>query len=92
MSQHPPAMTQSDFAKARGVTKMAVSQWKKKGLLVFTDKGLVDVAKSTARIDSRPAVNKGGKANRVDRLPPMQDERRPPKRRSGLFRPERWSW
>lgn len=72
MNDLPLAMTQSDFAKSRGVSKMAVSQWKKKGLLVFTSDGLVDVAASTALIDSRPVVNRGGKAARQTALPEIE--------------------
>jgi hypothetical protein len=49
-------LTMAAFAKRRGVSKSAVTKWKQRGLLVFTSKGLVDVAASEARLTERPAV------------------------------------
>ena len=48
------------FAKHRGVSKTAVTKWKKRGLLVFMPDGKVDVAASDARLTDRPAVYRGG--------------------------------
>lgn len=48
-------MTQAEFARHRGVTKGAVSNWKKAGLLAFandsTGKMLVDVVRSDAKLN-----------------------------------------
>ena len=57
-----PRMTQAEFAVHRGVQKSAVSNWKKKGLLVFVedaDKLKVDVARSDARINANVDPTRG---------------------------------
>ena len=46
-------VTKAEFARMRGVTEAAVSMWIKRGLLVVTDDGLVDVKASEAILDSR---------------------------------------
>jgi len=51
----------SEFARMRGVSRAAVGAWNKRGLLVL-DGGLVDVDASTARLDARPEVYRGGRA------------------------------
>ncbi len=69
--------TQSEFAALRGVRKSAVSNWKTKGLLVFTadpdqpGKQLVDVAKSNALID-RFVDQHRGRPNRATRTDAAQ--------------------
>lgn len=49
-------MTQTEFARHRGVGKPAVSNWKKKGWLVFAEgpggKPLVDVARTDAKLNA----------------------------------------
>lgn len=49
-------MTQSQFAKHRGVGKSAVSNWKTQGLLVFADEGAgprVHVERTEAKLNAR---------------------------------------
>jgi hypothetical protein len=52
--------TMAGFAKHRGVSKTAVTKWKKRGLLVFLPDGKIDVAASDALLADRPAVYRGG--------------------------------
>jgi hypothetical protein len=52
--------TLAGFAKLRGVSRAAVTKWKKRGLLVFTSDGNVDIAASDARLEDRPPVYRGG--------------------------------
>ena len=50
-------MTQAEFARHRGVSKPAVSNWKKAGLLILAEDAYgrtkVDVARSEARLNAR---------------------------------------
>lgn len=53
-------MTKAEFAKHRGVSKAAVSQWANAGRIVLTGDGQVDVAASEARLAG--SINtRGGK-------------------------------
>lgn len=57
-------MTQAEFARHRGVTKPAVTGWKKKGHLVFAEdpksgRPLVDVARSDARLNANIDPGRG---------------------------------
>ncbi|SEM62604.1 hypothetical protein SAMN05192583_0879 [Sphingomonas gellani] len=56
-------LTQTAFAKHRGVGKSAVSNWKKAGLLVFADDGtgalLVDVTRTEAKLNARLDPTRG---------------------------------
>lgn len=61
-------MTQADYARHRGVTRPAVSNWKKAGLLVMAEDPAdgrikVDVARSDARINGRVDPGRGRPAN-----------------------------
>lgn len=46
-----PGVTQTEFAKLRGVTKGRVSQWKTANMLVLNDDGSVDVEASNAKLN-----------------------------------------
>lgn len=64
----PQMMTQADYARHRGVTAPAVSNWKKAGLLVMAEdpsdgRIKVDVARSDARINGRVDPGRGRPAN-----------------------------
>jgi len=58
------AMSQAEYSRHRGSSRFAVTAWKRQGLLVFNSDGKIDVAASDALLDARPAVKKGGRANR----------------------------
>lgn len=64
----PPAMTQAEFAKLRGVSEAMVSRWKAKGLLVFTVEGRVNVPASMDLLGRMLDPARGGNraARRVD--------------------------
>jgi hypothetical protein len=53
------------FARRCGVSKMCVSKWKRRGLLVFAANGLVDVAASNAVLAQRPQRYRGGAVKRA---------------------------
>ena len=64
MTKHPNMMTQTDYAKYKGVHKSRVTQWKKDGRLVFSDDGkFILVAESDVRL--KETVNLNGYANSV---------------------------
>ena len=56
-------LSQTDFARHRGVGKSAVSNWKKAGMIVFADDGagrlLVDVMRTEARLNARIDPTRG---------------------------------
>jgi len=54
----------AEFARLRNVSRAAVGAWDRRGLLVL-DGGLVDVEASTARLDARPEVYRGGRAKQI---------------------------
>jgi hypothetical protein len=58
-----PFVSQAEFARYRGVSRFAVTHWKRRGLLVMKD-GRVDVAASETLIDARPEKFQGGTTNR----------------------------
>jgi hypothetical protein len=55
-------LVQSQFAELHGVNRSTVTGWKRRGYLVFTRDGLVDVAKSNAALARRPAGAIAGNA------------------------------
>lgn len=60
MSHAKNAMTQADFARYRGVSRVNVTKWKSRGLLVFEADGRVAVTESDARLAARPETFRGG--------------------------------
>lgn len=72
----PELMTQAAFARHRGVTRPAVSNWKKAGLLVLAEDPAdgrikVDVGRSDARINGRVDPGRGRPANAA---PPVAEQ------------------
>lgn len=71
-------MTQADYARHRGVTRPAVSNWKKAGLLVLAEDPVdgrikVDVVRSDARVNGRVDPGRGRPANAAaPMLPPAE--------------------
>lgn len=64
MTKLPNMMTQTEYAKYKGVHKSRVTQWKKDGRLVFSADGkFILVAESDARL--KETVNLNGYANSV---------------------------
>ena len=57
-------LSQADFARHRGVSRNAVTVWKRKGLLVLNGAGLVDVNETEWKLDERPPIYRGGVAHR----------------------------
>lgn len=57
------ALPQGQFCKLMGVSKGRGSQWKKAGMLVFNEDGLVLVDESRARLDARLDMQKRAAAN-----------------------------
>lgn len=55
-------VTQKEFAEICGVSKAAVTKWKAKGLLVFGENNLVNVAATQEKLEKRPAKYRGGTA------------------------------
>ncbi|WLT09635.1 hypothetical protein RAM19_05755 [Bartonella apihabitans] len=55
-------VTQKEFAEICGVSKAAVTKWKSKGLLVFGENNLVNVAATQEKLENRPAKYRGGTA------------------------------
>jgi len=53
-------MTQSEYARARAVSRQLVSRWKKQGRLVLTDDGRVDVQASDRVLQSVLDPTRGG--------------------------------
>ena len=60
----PKFLIQADFARRRGVSRKAVTGWKQKGLLVFSDVGLIDVEASEWNPVQRPASYRRGVTHR----------------------------
>ncbi|NEU14653.1 hypothetical protein G3T14_21450 [Methylobacterium sp. BTF04] len=63
-------LSQADFARHRGVSRKAVTGWKQKDLLVFSDAGLIDVEASEWNLDQRPSNYRGGVTHRPVRSAP----------------------
>lgn len=55
-------VTQKEFAEICGVSKAAVTKWKSKGLLVFGENNLVNIAATQEKLENRPAKYRGGTA------------------------------
>jgi phage terminase Nu1 subunit (DNA packaging protein) len=53
-------ISQSDFARRHGVSRNAVSRWKRLGYVVVRQDGLVDVERSEALLAGRPLKYRGG--------------------------------
>lgn len=66
----PKFLSQAEFARHRGVSRKAVTGWKQKDLLVFSEAGLVDVEASEWNLDQRPANYRGGVTHRPVRAVP----------------------
>ncbi|MDZ7804318.1 hypothetical protein [Thiohalophilus sp.] len=56
-------MSQAEFARHRGVAKATVTEYKRKGFLVLTDDGRIDVEK-TERVLAASLDTRGGNRNR----------------------------
>lgn len=69
-ASRPKFLSQAEFARHRGVSRKAVTGWKQKDLLVFSDAGLVDVEASEWNLDQRPANYRGGVTHRPVRAVP----------------------
>jgi hypothetical protein len=52
------------YARHRGASRFAVSNWKGKGLLALSAAGLVDVVKSDRSLGARPDSYRGGRASK----------------------------
>jgi len=57
-----PAVTLAAFARMHDVSQACVSGWRRRGYLVLTADGKVDVAGSNVRLAARPSVHRGGTA------------------------------
>jgi len=66
-------MSQAEFSRYRGVSRATVTEYKKKGLLVFLEDGRVDVAASEARLDSSLDPTRGGDRSPRDGKPSAKD-------------------
>jgi phage terminase Nu1 subunit (DNA packaging protein) len=58
----------AEFARMRNVSRAAVGAWHRRGLLVL-DGALIDVDASTAKLDARPEVYRGGRAKELPKSP-----------------------
>jgi hypothetical protein len=72
-------LTQAEFARHRGVSRKAVTGWKQKGFLVFSEAGLIDVEASEWNLDQRPASYRGGVTHRPVRAAPGNTAHAAPK-------------
>lgn len=66
----PRFLSQAAFARRRGVSRNAVTDWKQAGYLVMTADGKVDVEASEWNLDQRPANYRGGTTHRPVRAIP----------------------
>jgi hypothetical protein len=57
-------LTMAGYARYRRVSRFAVSNWKRKGLLTLSAAGLVDVVRSDRALDARPESYRGGRASK----------------------------
>jgi hypothetical protein len=55
-------MSFAAFARYRGVSKPAITAWKRRGYVAVTAAGEVDVAESNRRLAARPSARVGGTA------------------------------
>jgi hypothetical protein len=62
MTDAPTFVTLAEFARLRGVAKPTVTGWRRRGLLVMTADGKVDVRASDGRLAARPSISRGGRA------------------------------
>jgi hypothetical protein len=60
MTELPATATMVAFAKLHGVSRAAAYKWKRRGYIVFTVDGKVNVAESNRRLSERPDVFRGG--------------------------------
>lgn len=75
----PKFLSQAEFARHRGVSRKAVTGWKQKDLLVFSEVGLIDVEASEWNLDQRPANYRGGVTHRPVRAAPGNKDSGEPK-------------
>lgn len=54
-------MTQAEYARHRGSCRETVARWRDRGFLVHGPDGRIAVRASDRRLDSRPAVYRGGR-------------------------------
>jgi hypothetical protein len=60
-------MTMPAYARRHGVSRVCTGKWAKRGIVVMTADGLVDVHKSDKRLAGRPERYRGGKAKDRER-------------------------
>ncbi|WP_051086516.1 hypothetical protein [Methylobacterium sp. WSM2598] len=80
-------LSQAAFARHRGVSRKAVTDWKHKGLLSLNEDGLVDVEATEWNLDQRPAKYRGGVTHRPVRA--MLGSERPARGPKPAGKPER---
>jgi hypothetical protein len=56
-----PFMSLAEYSRRCGVTRGAVTGWRRRGYIVLTAAGKVDVVASDARLAARPSISRGGK-------------------------------
>jgi hypothetical protein len=61
MDDAPTFMTLAAYARHHHVSKPTCTGWRRRGYLVLTADGRVDVSASDARLGSRPTVSRGGR-------------------------------
>jgi len=68
MDDTPAFMSLAEYARRCGVTKSAVTGWRRRGLILVTN-GKVDIRVSDARLAARPAISRGGRIRARPGLP-----------------------
>ncbi|MCX5496447.1 hypothetical protein OSH11_17200 [Kaistia dalseonensis] len=66
-AEDPGFVSQADYGRHRGVSRKTVTDWKQKGILVLDARGRVDVAKTDAALNDRPATYRGGVTSEAPR-------------------------
>jgi phage terminase Nu1 subunit (DNA packaging protein) len=61
MTELPATATMVAFAKLHNVSRAAAYKWRRRGFIVFTVDGKVDVAESNRRLSERPDIFRGGR-------------------------------
>ncbi|BCP53794.1 hypothetical protein K32_24110 [Kaistia sp. 32K] len=70
-------VSQAEYGRHRGVSRKTVTDWKQKGILVLDERGRVDVAKTDAALNERPAVYRGGVTSSRRKVPEVTDSDAP---------------
>ncbi|MFE1601601.1 hypothetical protein [Methylobacterium sp. ID0610] len=65
-------LTRKEFAVRRGVDPGTVTKWDRRGILVLTDNGKVNVEATERILDQRPAKYRGGTTHRPARISPKE--------------------